>query len=195
MGRLKESYDGFQLALAIREEIGDQVGRAWTLAGIGMLESYRNNQLVAVGILDRDVTAFNAVEDRSSESITLAIMGDCYRKMGKFDLALTYLQNSLTLSHSLNDRNTTVSALRALGNTYSDLQSAVDALQCYERALNLQRDIGDRWGEAATLHQCFLMLRESGATSRAQETLRMALSIFEELGDPRSIDLRAQLDS
>jgi tetratricopeptide (TPR) repeat protein len=195
LGRLKESHDGFQLALAIREEIGDQVGRAWTLVGIGMLESARNNRLEAVRTLDRAVTAFNAVENSGGESITLAIMGDCYRQLGKFDLALTCLQNSLTLAYNLSDRNTTVSALRALGNTYSDLRSATDALQCYERALVLQRNIGDRWGEAATLHQCFLMLREIGATSRAQESLRMALSIFEEIGDPRSTDLRAQLDS
>jgi tetratricopeptide (TPR) repeat protein/transcriptional regulator with XRE-family HTH domain len=189
--RLDEAKECFEQALALRVELDDEVGQAWSLTGSGFV-AFDLGQFSAAASHFADALAiFRAVGDRHGEGIALANVGDSYRALRDFDRAVDALEQTLALFRELNDRYGVGYTLVKLGETYSELGRQEKALDFFQRALETRRAVADRWGEAETLHKRGLVLLDGdGQRGEAEKSLRAALEIFDELGDPRSADIR-----
>ncbi|HEV3356818.1 MAG TPA: tetratricopeptide repeat protein [Pseudonocardiaceae bacterium] len=200
-----EAHDLLARTLAIRVDIDDLVGEAWTLAAFGLLATdqgdhaegaRRFQQALAVraDIETRyaDDTAIS-VANRHGEGITLANLGNAYRELHHADKALACLGESLAIFREIDDPHGEGYTLVKLGDTYQDLARTDQALNAYREALATRKGIGDRWGEAETLHKTGQLLLDTGDRDTAISYWREAVAIFAELGDPRAEDLRAQL--
>jgi tetratricopeptide (TPR) repeat protein len=199
------AHDLLTSSLAIRIDIDDLVGEAWTLAAFGLLATdlgdhaeaaNRFQQALAVradiGRRYPDDTAIT-VANRHGEGITLANVGNAYRELHRPGDALDCLRKALAIFREIDDPHGEGYTLVKLGDTYQDLARTDDALRAYQEALTTRRDIGDRWGEAETLHKAGLLLLDTGDRDTAIAYWREAIAIFAELGDPHADDLRAQL--
>ncbi|HEX2133145.1 MAG TPA: tetratricopeptide repeat protein [Actinophytocola sp.] len=191
--RTEEAKECFQQARALRIEVGDRVGQAWSLIGIGYIGFDQLRFDDAALHFGEALDVFREVGDRHGEGIALANVGDAYRCLGQFDRAVDALERALALFRDIEDRYGQCYTLVKLGDTYSELRRAADALDCFQRALDTRRELGDRWGEGETLHKLGLLLHDNGQPEKAEESLRSAFEIFDELGDPRAVDLRGLL--
>ncbi|WP_083660898.1 helix-turn-helix domain-containing protein [Actinophytocola xanthii] len=191
--RTEEAKECFQQARALRIELGDRVGQAWSLTGIGFIGFDEKRFDDAALRFGEALAIFREVGDRHGEGIALANVGDAYRALHEYDRAVEALGQALDLFREIEDRYGEGYTLVKLGDTYSELNRAPDALDCFERALETRHELGDRWGEGETLHKRGLVLHGSGQPELAVESLRAAFAIFDELGDPRAVDVRELL--
>ncbi|MPZ83855.1 MAG: tetratricopeptide repeat protein [Actinophytocola sp.] len=191
--RIDEAKECFLQARALRIELGDKVGQAWSLTGIGYIGFDQSRFDAAALHFGEALDIFREVGDRHGEGIALANVGDAYRCLKDYDKAVDALERALTLFRDIEDRYGECYTLVKLGDTYAELARQTDALDCFERALQTRHDLGDRWGEGEVLHRQGLLLHDSGQPELAGKSLRAAFEIFDELGDPRAIDLRELL--
>jgi tetratricopeptide (TPR) repeat protein len=191
--RTDEAKECFLQARALRIEIGDRVGQAWSLTGIGFIGFDQSRFDAAALHFGEALDIFREVGDRHGEGIALANVGDAYRCLSDYDRAVDALEQALALFRDIDDGYGECYTLVKLGETYSELTRQTDALDCFQRALDTRRELGDRWGVGETLHKRGLVLFESGQPELAEESLREAFAIFDELGDPRAADVRELL--
>lgn len=191
--RIDDAKECFRQARALRIELGDRVGQAWSLTGVGYIGFDEKRFDEAALHFGEALGIFREVGDRHGEGIALANVGDAYRALHEYDRAVEALGQALDLFRDIEDRYGEGYTLVKLGDTYSELNRAPDALDCFERALCARQELGDRWGEGETLHKRGLVLHGSGQHDLAVESFRAAFEIFDELGDPRAVDLRELL--
>ncbi|GAA1991373.1 hypothetical protein [Amycolatopsis minnesotensis] len=67
-------------------------------------------------------------------------------------------------------------------------------LRYLDQALEVNRVAGNRWGEAWTLASRGKALCDRGQLDAARAHWREALAIFDQLGDPRSAEIRSYLN-
>ena len=78
-------------------------------------------------------------------------------------------------------------------DAYCDQGRPSDAVDLYQQARAVARELGDRWWEAAILVKLGQAQRAGGHPDEARQSWHQALSIFEDFGDPRADQIRAQL--
>lgn len=194
--RLDEARSCYLKALTIRRKIGDQVGEAWTLTGIGFLDMEMGAAEDAARHFEQALDIFQETGgNRDGDAISLANVGDAYRALRRYNLALDALRAGLEVFRDLAAQWGESYTLVKLGDTYCELEQPDDALSCFQQALETRRQSGDRWGEGETLHKRGQVLLGTGQIGPARESLSRALEIFEELGDPRAADVRACMSS
>ena len=202
-----EARDLLTKTLAIRVDIDDPIGEAWTLAAFGFLAQDLGDHAEAATRFQQALAARAdlkaryktdteiAIANQHGEGITLANLGNAYRELRRADEALDCLRDALAIFREIDDPHGAGYTLVKLGDTYQDLARTDDALRAYHEALTTRRDIGDRWGEAETLQKTGRLLLDTGDRDTAITYWREAVGIFAELGDPRAEDLCAQLTS
>jgi tetratricopeptide (TPR) repeat protein len=191
--RVEEAKQSFEKALAIRMEIGDQVGQGWTLTGVGFVGFDQSQFDVAAQHFTHALEIFRKIGDRHGEGIALANLGAAHGALHNFNKAINTLEEAVDLFQDLEDRYGEGYTLVKLADTYAELKRPQEALKIYQRTLELRREVGDRWGEGDTLHKQGLLLTDIGQHEPAEQCLRAATSIFDELGDPRAADLKELL--
>ena len=66
-------------------------------------------------------------------------------------------------------------------------------MQFYEKALLIDRELGDRRSEGTGLWNMSLALDQLGERAQAIQHAEQALTIYEQIEDPRAMQVRAQL--
>ena len=69
-----------------------------------------------------------------------------------------------------------------LGSAYKSLGHYQRAIRFYQQSLEIQREIGDRRGEANSLHNLGLALKEIGRRKESIDAFNASRKIYEELG-------------
>ena len=69
-----------------------------------------------------------------------------------------------------------------LGNAYYSLGQYQQAINFYQQSLEIKREIGDRRGEANSLNNLGITLKEIGRRKESIEALNTSRKIYEELG-------------
>lgn len=83
---------------------------------------------------------------------------------------------------------------QGLGGLHRRLGHFDDAIDLCHQSLTIQREMGDRRGEASALDSLGKALIQTGQTGRARESWSQAMEIFESLGDPKAVAIRARFE-
>lgn len=193
--RADEAKANFLEAMSLRVELGDLVGQAWCRVGLGFVSIDQQEPHAAAAYFTTAFEIFHQVDDRHGKCVALANVGDAHRILGQYTRAVEALASASALFRGIDDRWGETYCLVRLGDTYAALSRRDDALACFDRALDSRRVLGDRWGEGEALHRKGLLLHNSGERDLAAESLRGALEVFDELGDPRVSDVRNLLNT
>jgi tetratricopeptide (TPR) repeat protein len=91
-----------------------------------------------------------------------------------------HLAQSLAAMRAMNDVAGEAEALNLQGNIFATLGEAARALRVHEKALALRRAIGDRDGQAASLNNIGVSLRDQLRHTDALQVLLQSLAMAEE---------------
>ncbi|MBD2425948.1 CHAT domain-containing protein [Phormidium sp. FACHB-1136] len=155
-GQFDEALQSLQAALEIYQALGDRLGQAETLRGIGYAYRY-------VWRLDPQYTT----ETRDQA----------------FDLALQAWQMALDLHRALGDRQGEVDILGDFGKFETERGNAQRALDWYQQRLTVVRGLGDRQEEGRTLSYLGQVSLALGDTAQSMDFLQQSLAMARELGD------------
>jgi len=188
--RTDEAKAIFLEAMILRIKVDDWVGQAWCRVGLGFVSIDQHEPGLAAAYFTGALEIFRQINDRHGECIALANVGDAHRIRGQHTPAVEALTAASALFRDIDDRWGETYCLVRLGDTYAALTRLGDALACFDRALDTRRVLGDRWGEGEALYRKGTLLHLNGEPDLAAKSLRGALEIFDELGDPRAADVR-----
>ena len=148
--------------------------------------------LVLLGQIDKSMVEYNfslelsrKAGNRAVESLVLANIGDCYRRTGDLQQAISYLQDALSISISSGRRPAEGYVRQRLGNVYRALGNHRKALDLLTEALRILWTVGVNGAatESELLIDLALAHRDSGKVDRATEYVDRGLTLARETGE------------
>jgi tetratricopeptide (TPR) repeat protein/transcriptional regulator with XRE-family HTH domain len=202
--RNTEARSNLDKALTMRRTIGDRVGEAWTLTAIGFLDTdegrfdsaavrFRQALELRAQIADSISGTEAIVGNLHGQSIAAANLGVALYEQGMVSEALAQLEEALDIAREIDDRHGESYVLVKLADAHHKQGQMDRALGASAEALRLRAEVGDRWGEAEVLHHQGHILRGAEDLDGAVSAWEQAEAIFDDLGDPRAGDVRADL--
>ncbi len=215
----------WDLAIAYYREIKDisQVGRLLT----EQAQSYTNlgqpRKAIALlcGVYSKEQ---NCIEDsalqiarvykvRNVEAAALGSLGNAYRLMGEYKVAIAYLQSCLKVANEINNQIYRASSLNSLGNAYTNLAKVsyrransaqqrgdvaeadrfrkisfkydTKALKYFQDSLNLASSQKDSMTQLRVLVNSIPPLHRTQAIALAERTMQQALALLNDIPDSR----------
>ncbi len=189
--RFADALELFDRALAIRRGIGDPVGAAWSLTGLGMAYGGLRQFDLAV---DRFSEALDRHAEAGSwfgEAGTRLFLSDILRSAGQHAESLESARTSFGLFDSHDAVHGKAMALVSIGWAQLKLDRRVESRESFRHALAFLRVLGDRKTLAEALHG--LGETSAGQPDVARTHLLEALTIYEDYDHPLTAEVRARL--
>jgi tetratricopeptide (TPR) repeat protein/transcriptional regulator with XRE-family HTH domain len=193
LGRYEESRDCCVRALDIRRQLGDQHGECSCLHNLGILCRQLKMTGDAIVWSQRALTLSRHIGNRRAAYAALTNLGETYRDAERYEEALGCFQEALHACRQIGDSYAEAHVLDGIGATCLALSHFDRARDTLTQALHARQAIGDRHGEATTLLHLGELYRRTGMQDDATRQWRDALTICEELRDPRADEFRKLL--
>ena len=172
-------------AIQAARDLGDRLGQATALNGLGEVRLLTGDYAAAVRSLEQALGIYRDLGDRLGQANALSGLGDVRRMTGDYPAAARSLEQALGIYRALGDRLGQARALSFLGAVRQLTDDYPAAARAQEQALGIYCDLGDRLGQADALvylGDVRWMTGDYPAAARAQE---QALGIYCDLGDRR----------
>ena len=182
-------------ALGIYRDLGNRLGQATALSGLGDIRRMTGDFQAAAQALEQALGICRDLGDRNGQANTLAFLGAVRRMMGDFQAAAQALDQALGICRDLGDRGGEAETLNERGTLHRVSGDLAQAEGCHQQALDLAGALASSWDEAhalAGLGRCALA---AGHATQAEILLRQALEIFHRIGAAEAPDLLAELDA
>jgi DNA-binding SARP family transcriptional activator/tetratricopeptide (TPR) repeat protein len=137
----------------------------------------------ALAIQSVAIEAAREVGDARAEAHLRTNLGDIYRLLGQYALAVGEHRAALALHEQTGDRTGQARTLTDLGIVAERLGDHEAAVRRHEAALELHRAVGDRYGEAAVLVNVGNVLTGRARHKEAADAFSAAYEIFGGLGE------------
>ncbi len=195
LGEDAQAKSLFERARAIQEEAGYEHGLAFALIGLGCLDIEQGRADQGCRHVARALECFERRGDRFGQALAWAGLGESYGRLHQFAEAERYLGKALDSFTVLDDHYGQGYALLLWATLAHNSGDTAGASAFVERALAARRAAADTWGEAEALEQQGQFALAAGRHQDAQAAWRMALTLYERLGDPRAAKVRQRLRS
>ena len=186
-GRLAEAEDWYRRSLAIKDDLGDRLGRALTYAQLGNTALDRVLLEEAEDWYRQALAIFEDLGDRPHTASVYHQLGMTAQHRGLFEEAEDWYRRSLAIKEDLGNRPQMANTYGQLGNTAQDRGRLQEADDWYRKALAIFEDLGDRPHIAGIFHQLGINAQTRGRLEEAEDWYRKSLAIEEELGNPRGM--------
>lgn len=180
-------------ALDIFRSIGDRHGEANARLHLGVVQYVTGEQSTARTALELAKNIFGSIADRLGEASTELHLGVIRYKTGDYPAAGDALQHAMDICRSIGDRLGEAEALNHLGSLHFARGLPDLAYPYYLRALELARLIGSRLEEARALEGTGKCARRISSADTAEDTLRNALEIYQDIGAADAPRLAAEM--
>ena len=183
----EEALTFYRRALSIRQEIGDEKGRAATLSNIGLILKDRGDFAGAAECFEQAIGIARRIEDRRGLASSLGNLGILYQEHGDNERARPLHEESLALSRELGDMPmTSLNNLGALAIAQEDWRAARAFLN---ESLELSIQVGVKRSEAVALLNLGHVDRAEGGVAEALHRYRAGLELAREIGEPALLAL------
>uniref|UniRef100_UPI003F49178E NB-ARC domain-containing protein n=1 Tax=Amycolatopsis sp. CA-096443 TaxID=3239919 RepID=UPI003F49178E len=183
----------FAVAVAIREDLGDLGGLAWSTLELGAVLLGEGQAADARGHLERARRLFEDRGMRGGVAMARIWLGKLHCELGDLASATAHLQAGRDLFVGLGDAAGEALALACLAQVQRAEGDLGGALNRLDRSLQLRTAARDLGGEARVQTCRAQVLDGMGDERLARLALSRALHLFDQLRDPRAADVRAQL--
>lgn len=180
-------------ALARFRDLGDRVGEAAALAGLGTLFDSQERPAEALEEFLPMLDIVKALGHWQTQGPVENCIGWQYAMLGQYDQALAHCQLALALLRESGNSAATADTLDSLGLIYAKLGDNTTAKEYYNRAIELSRELGVPYGEAQSLSALGDVFADEGDTKGACAAWLRALTIMETLRHPRAEKVKAKL--
>jgi len=180
---LSEGIGHLELALAIRQEIGDRWGEAQTSNNLADAYMALGRTDEAFSLMRRARDLNREVGVRYGEGVALNNLGEALLDQDRPEEAVDYLLQARGTFAEIKSPHGVAYALHNLGRCYMALGRDAEALDCLRDALAAHLASGDRHRQAFTLRFLGVVQNRSGLAAEARESWAEAAAIFDDLGD------------
>ncbi len=177
---LVQASRSFDEALPLLREVGDQLGEADSLAGLGLVAQGKGDLDAALERFSSALDLSRKAGDRSHEATILVNMADIHLARGNLQKALE-LYDAALAKGGAGDQVEDGRMLHNLASLYAALGKPEQALSRYQQVLSLQRS--DPAATAITLNSIAALSAASDPV-KAGETLTRALKISRDAHQP-----------
>lgn len=193
-GDLENAIGLHQEALTISRSIGDQIQEAAILNSLGVTTSELGRDRQAIDFFTEALDLRRRLGDAEEISISLNNLAIAHLILGKYATAIEYFREALLLQDRLDSGQTRLDILDGLANAYLKSGDTRAAEESLNEAIELGRRHGYRWGVASVLTTLGHLRSATGRVEDAHDCWTEALATFEDLGDPRTDEVRRLID-
>jgi len=126
---------------------------------------------------EKALAAYQTLENRHGEAITLGLIGNCYKHLGDRTRALDFLGRALKIKQELGDRLEEGKTISNIGLVYWEAGDYPKAIDHFNRAIAIAREVHDGRLEGAALNNLSLVYDEKGEYRRSLEQYQKALAL------------------
>ncbi|MBB5872114.1 DNA-binding SARP family transcriptional activator [Allocatelliglobosispora scoriae] len=163
--------------------LGDSLGTAVTLRGLGQLHLYHDEYQQAEAAFGRARLIFAQLGQAAGVAAALAGLGTVHRIRGEHQQALDYYDRALRSYRESGQRWGEAYALGAIGQVWLAKNDPDEAGSWLGRALELATAIDDRHRVAHLTHQLGVVSVQQGRAGEAEARFSAALDVFVAIGD------------
>lgn len=139
----------------------------------------------ALPLFENALAAYRAAGDRRGEAITLGLVGNCHKRLGDLDRALSLLTQALASKRELDDRLETGKTLSHLGLVHWERAEYPEAIRCLEEAVAIGQETGEAKLTGSALNNLGLVHDELGEYATSLGLYRRALAAYRGADFPR----------
>jgi predicted ATPase/DNA-binding CsgD family transcriptional regulator len=187
LGTFDAASEAYSAALQLWERLGNTLGIASTLNGLGLVDWYRGDHASARERHQRSLDLRRQVGDRFGQANSLTNLGNAIKDAGDPMAARIYHEQALAIRRELGDRAGVGYSYLNLGDVSRRLGDIDGAREMYCMSLDAFRDVGDRLGLGYALHGLGMADQLGGRQAPALALFEEALGIRMSLGDRRGI--------
>jgi len=92
---------------------------------------------------EKALAAYQALQNRHGEAITLGLIGNCYKHLGDRTRALDFLERALKIKQGLGDRLEEGRTISNIGLVYWEAGDYPKAIDDFNRAIAIAREVHD----------------------------------------------------
>ena len=175
-----------ELSLSLREEFGDKLEIAYSLAGISSVFTFIKGDLDrALKYSERSMTAAEESGNKWYIGHNQFIMGLAHQQKGELDRCIMLYEQSLTIFNDLNNKYMISWILPELGDAYRKRGNLERALECIEQSMALKRELGNLKNLATSYDNLIQILIDMGDLEQAQQHLHDFKQLNNQLKDKR----------
>ncbi|GHF44941.1 tetratricopeptide (TPR) repeat protein [Amycolatopsis bartoniae] len=193
LGRDREAIEYLRLSVALYEDIDDDRGYAWTQHALGESLAAVGQYAEAIECFERALRHFRAPEWPFGIAIVSATMAMALEKEGRIPEAFDAANEALDIAPGTGNHSLEGRTHHHLGKLYQRERNHEKALFHYGLALELRRERREELGQAESLYRLAEINACLGAREQAKELLEEALGLYQQLNDPRAVDVQVAL--
>ncbi len=183
-GQYDRSYEPFDKALAIFQELNDQHSIAKCHLGKGMSYTYQGQKKEAKEALNRSLDIFTEIDNDKGLGETFHELGHYYYIFAQDSMALEYYRKGLSIQERLDDQ-------KGISNSYFRMALAYlssdkgEALSLLDQSKRLKDEINDLRGATKVGISLGVMHEENGNFNTALDYYKESLEANKDFGDKR----------
>jgi len=179
-------------ALAIYEELGDEVGQLGMHTNIGMTLTTAGDAEAALEHHRQAAEAARLIDDEGIAALAMGNLAGGYLEAGRYAESIAAAEEAIDLARRTDSTLIEVDASESIGQALLALGRHDEAIARFQGVLEVYRATGHP-NESAVLHHLGQAHLAEGHVGRAREVWRRALARATELSDPLVAQLRAEL--
>jgi non-specific serine/threonine protein kinase len=184
-GDLAQAQERLEASLAIRRELGDEVGIQRSLANLGVIASTRGDWEAAVAWGEESLALARRLGNELSTAILLGNLGLAAAYLGDHELALSRLTDGLAITRRLGDAARVANALANLGMLALFRGEVDEARERYSESVRMLEGLGEPQGLAECLEGFAAIAARRGGWERALRLAGAAAGLREARGAPQ----------
>lgn len=173
----------FRQAIAVRADLGDQWGVAWSQLGLGYTLWHADDTVTARTLFEEALPVLEEAGDSRGQGLVRVGMAGAAGRHNP-EHSLRELHRALGLFEATNDANGKGMALHELGVLSHRTGALADANDFLNQALELRKDHGDTAGTGETLKAMADTLSSLGHRAASTKARRDAIVILREFQQP-----------
>ncbi|MGM1064668.1 ATP-binding protein [Saccharothrix sp. Mg75] len=180
-------------ALLCWQRVGIRWGEAWALRDTGATLNGLGRHAEAIGMFQRALAMHLEDGDAWGEATALSGLSHAHLETGETRLALEESLRALEIRREQGDQRNVGNALNTVGEVYLALGDVDRAVDHVENAMTVLTEVDYRGGRAVSHQLLGAALSRRGREDEAATHRRLAVELYESIGDPRADDVRAHL--
>ena len=181
-GEYPQATQRYEAALAVYRDLGDDSGVGKLLHQLGLVADNRGDRATADRLFQEALAILSRLDDRSAVSRTLHQLGGIARGNGDAELAMSRYLEELAIARDLDDLEGIAASHHQIGVLAFEARDFVKAEQCIKVAITTYGRLGVRVQQGSGLVMLGRIALAQFAYETAEERVRAALKIFEEVG-------------
>jgi DNA-binding SARP family transcriptional activator/tetratricopeptide (TPR) repeat protein len=186
----KEAY---LAALEVFRRLGDATAMGDAHNNLARVLSREDRNTDAVRHVHEALELYRAVGDDHRHARSLSGLAWYEVMLGDVAAALRHCEEALSALRAVDDTDGIAATLDTVATAHQRLGDHAAARTAYRQALDLHQHDGDRYNEAVVLAHLGDNADAAGSAEEAREYWTAALQIFEQMGNPDAVALRAKL--